>query len=172
MSHLLASVPHSSVGKESTCNAGDPSWIPGSGRSPGEGKGYPLQYSGLENSVDNIAHGVTKSRTRLNDFQFHFLASVGSFRLSPFFFFFATPCDMWDLNSLTRDRSCTNCIGRLSLNHWTIAEVLLICPYCYLKFFSLSSVRCYDLILYIYCTRTGTNLSPRSPGPSELLFSC
>ena len=37
--------PDSSVGKESTCNAGDPSWIPGLGRSPGEGKGYPFQYS-------------------------------------------------------------------------------------------------------------------------------
>ena len=45
--------PDSSVGKESTCNAGDPSSIPGSGRSPGEGKGYPLQYSGLENSMDS-----------------------------------------------------------------------------------------------------------------------
>ena len=37
--------PGGSVGKESTCNAGDPSWIPGLGRSPGEGVGYPLQYS-------------------------------------------------------------------------------------------------------------------------------
>ena len=46
--------PHSSVGKESTCNAGDPSSIAGSGRSPGEGTGYPLQYSGLENSMDCI----------------------------------------------------------------------------------------------------------------------
>ena len=53
----------SSVGKEPTCNAGDPSLIPGLGRSPGEGKGYPLQYSGLENSMDCIDHGVTKSQT-------------------------------------------------------------------------------------------------------------
>ena len=45
--------PDSSVGKESTCNVGDPSLIPGLGRSPGEGKGYPLQYSGLENSMDS-----------------------------------------------------------------------------------------------------------------------
>ena len=43
--------PDSSVGKESACNAGDPGSIPGFGRSPGEGKGYPLQYSGLENSM-------------------------------------------------------------------------------------------------------------------------
>ena len=54
--------PHSSVGKESTCNAGDPSSIPGLGRSPGKGKGYPLQYSGLENSMDTV-HGVAKSQT-------------------------------------------------------------------------------------------------------------
>ena len=45
--------------------------IPGSGRSPGEGKGYPLQDSGLENSMDSIVHGVTNSRTRLSDFHFH-----------------------------------------------------------------------------------------------------
>ena len=59
--------PHSSVGKESTCNAGDPGSIPGLGRSPGEWKGYPVQYSGLENSMDCIVHGVAKSRTRLSD---------------------------------------------------------------------------------------------------------
>ena len=54
--------PDSSVGKEFTCNAGDLGSIPGLGRSPGEGKGYPLQYSGLENSKDCIVHGVSKSR--------------------------------------------------------------------------------------------------------------
>ena len=46
--------PDSSVGKESACNAGDPGSIPGSGRSTGEGIGYPLQYSGLENSMDYL----------------------------------------------------------------------------------------------------------------------
>ena len=51
------------MGEESVCSAGDLSLITGSGRSPGEGKGYPLQYSGLENSMDGIVHGVTKSRT-------------------------------------------------------------------------------------------------------------
>ena len=85
-------LPDSSVGKESTYNAGDPGLIPGwgrssaegigyllqypwaslvarlvkdpwVGRSPGEGKGYPLQYSGLGNSMDRIVHGVTKSWT-------------------------------------------------------------------------------------------------------------
>ena len=57
-----AHFPDISVGKEST-NVGDTSSIPGLGRSPGEGKGYPLQYSGLENSMDCIVHGVAKSRT-------------------------------------------------------------------------------------------------------------
>ena len=57
--------------KESACNAGDLLCsIPGLGRSPGEGKGYPLQYSGLENSMDCTVHGVAKSRTRLSDFRF------------------------------------------------------------------------------------------------------
>ena len=46
------------------------SLIPGLGRSPGEGKGYTLQYSGLENSVDCIVHGVAKSQARLSDFHF------------------------------------------------------------------------------------------------------
>ena len=51
-----------------TCIARDPSSIPGLGRSPGEGKGYPLHYSGLENSMDSIVHGVTKNGTQLSDF--------------------------------------------------------------------------------------------------------
>ena len=55
--------PHSSVGKESACSAGDTAWIPGSGRSAGEGIGYPLQYSGLENFMDYIVHGIAKSWT-------------------------------------------------------------------------------------------------------------
>ena len=51
---------------------GDLGSIPGMGRSPGEGKGYPLQYSGLENSMDYKVYGVAKSQTRLSDFHFHF----------------------------------------------------------------------------------------------------
>ena len=64
--------PDSSVGKESTCSAGDPNLIPGLGRSPGEGKDYPLQNSGLENFMDCIVHGILKNRTRLSDFHFLF----------------------------------------------------------------------------------------------------
>ena len=51
--------PNGSEVKVSACNAGDLGSISGLGRSPGEGKGYPLQYSGLENSMDYIVHGVT-----------------------------------------------------------------------------------------------------------------
>ena len=76
--HLLGPLeflgfPGGSDAKVSACNAGDPGLIPGSGRSPGEGNGNPLQYSCLENSMDRGAlqatvHGVSKSQTRLSDF--------------------------------------------------------------------------------------------------------
>ena len=56
------SFPVGSAGKESACNAGDLGSVLGLGRSPGKGKGYPLQYSGLENSMDYTVHGVTKSQ--------------------------------------------------------------------------------------------------------------
>ena len=68
--------PGGSGGEESACNAGDPCPIPGSGRSLGEGKGNPLQDSCRENSMDRgawraMAHGVTKSQTRLSDVHFY-----------------------------------------------------------------------------------------------------
>ena len=62
--------PHSSVGKESTCSEGDLGSIPGLRRSPGKGKGYPLQCSGLESSMDCIVHGVAKSWAGLSNFHF------------------------------------------------------------------------------------------------------
>ena len=70
MDSAYRSFPSGSAGKESTCNAGDLCLIPGLGRSPREGNGYPLQYSGLENSMDCIDHGDTKSWTQLSDFHF------------------------------------------------------------------------------------------------------
>ena len=68
----LLCFPGSSDGKESACNAGDLGWIPGSGRSPGEGHGNPLQDSRLENPMDRgvwwaTVHGVTKSQTQLGN---------------------------------------------------------------------------------------------------------
>ena len=69
---LFESFPCGSSGKEFACSAGDLGSIPGLGRSPGGGKGYPLQYSGLENSRGCIVHVVAKSRTRVSNLQFHF----------------------------------------------------------------------------------------------------
>ena len=68
----LLLVPGGSDCEESAHNAGDPSLIPGSGRSPEEGNGYPLQYSRLENFMDRVAwqatvHGIAKSQTRLSN---------------------------------------------------------------------------------------------------------
>ena len=68
--------PCGSAGKESACNAGDPGSIPGFRTSSGEGKGYPLQYSDLENSTDCIVHGVAKSQTWLRDLPFHLQCSA------------------------------------------------------------------------------------------------
>ena len=65
--------PDSSVGKASACNVGDLGLIPGLGKFPGEGKGYPLQYSGLENSMD---YTVAKSPTRLSEFHFASLHTI------------------------------------------------------------------------------------------------
>ena len=75
-SPVFLGFPGGSAGKESARNVGNLGSTPGLGRSPGEGKGYPLQYSGLENSMDCIVHGVTKSRTRLSDSHFHFTIST------------------------------------------------------------------------------------------------
>ena len=64
--------PGGSAGKQSACSAGDLCSIPGLGRSTGEGKGYPLQDSGLETSMNCIVHGVTKNWTLLSAFYFRF----------------------------------------------------------------------------------------------------
>ena len=72
---MYGGFPGGSEVKESACNAGDPGSFPGSGRSPGEGNGNPLQYSCLENPIDGGAwwatvHGIAKSQTRLSDSTF------------------------------------------------------------------------------------------------------
>ena len=63
--------PSGTAGKESSCNLGDLGSVSGLGRSFGGGKGYPLQYSGLENNMDCTVHGVAKSWTQLSNFHFH-----------------------------------------------------------------------------------------------------
>ena len=71
--------PCGSAVKESARKAGDVGSTPGLKRSPGEGKGYPLQYSGLENPMDSVVHGVTKSWTLLSDFQTFTFRDFGKF---------------------------------------------------------------------------------------------
>ena len=63
----MAGFPDGSTGKESAYSAGDLGSIPGLGRSSGEGKGYPLQYSGLENSTDCVVHGDATERLSLSE---------------------------------------------------------------------------------------------------------
>ena len=75
--------PGVSASKETSCNAGDLGSRSGLGRSPGEGIGYPLQYSGLENSMDRgawqaLVQGVTESQTWLSDFHFSFFLVRGT----------------------------------------------------------------------------------------------
>ena len=89
---LSLSFPCGSAGKELACNVGDLGSIPGLGRSPGEGKGYPFQYSGLENPMDYTMHpwgwrhatpcihGVAKSWTQLSDFHLSLFRNVSSLR--------------------------------------------------------------------------------------------
>ena len=76
--------PGGSNGEESACNAGDLNSIPGSGRSPGEGNGNPLQYSCLKNPMDREAwratvHGVAKSQIQLSDFTHSLSTSISCF---------------------------------------------------------------------------------------------
>ena len=80
---MLLPLSGGSDGKESTCSVGDQGSIPALGRSPGEGSGHSLKYSGLENSMDCIVHRVAKSWTQLSNF--HFLAGLEVRQLLPSF---------------------------------------------------------------------------------------
>ena len=68
--------PGGSAGKESARNSGDLGSIPGLGRSPGEGKGYLLQYSGLEDPMDCRVNGIANSWTQVGNFHFHFQGEI------------------------------------------------------------------------------------------------
>ena len=133
MSLLLAlGLPCGLAGKESTCNEGDLSstlgWEdllekgkathPRLGRSPGEGKGYPLQYPSLENSMDCIVHGVIKSWTQLSDFHFHFTFSISLSELpgklkAMVFSVVMHRCESWTIKKAERQR-----IGAFELRCW------------------------------------------------------
>ena len=110
--------PGGSDGKQSAWNAGDPDSIPGSGRSPGEGNGNPLQYSCLENPMDGGAwqatvRGVAKSDFIFSLFLFQLAPTLSSSQLvtnliSSIFFFFL-PWGMWAIGSPPRDPTLTPC---------------------------------------------------------------
>ena len=112
--------PGGSAGKESTCNVRDLGSIPGLGRSPGEGKGYPLQYSGLENSTDSIVHGVAKSRTRLSGFHFTSLQTMNKEILFEFFFqiFFLGVRERSGGNSLHYRPTRFSCVTKTAPKVW------------------------------------------------------
>ena len=71
MEWIIGVFDHGSAGKESVCTVGELGLTLGLGRPPGEGKGYPLQYSGMENSMNCIVHEVAMSPTQVSNFQFH-----------------------------------------------------------------------------------------------------
>ena len=133
----IAGSCQSSAGRESACRAGDRGSIPGLGRSPGEGKGYLLQCSGLENSKDCIVHGVAKSWTRLSDFHFYFkvLAPLRcSFALFPALTGIAHSISLARLNlPLTPQTCCLKLLLSVDLEPTCLA-VICICPCPYMNF--------------------------------------
>ena len=94
-----------SAGKESICNARDLGSIPGLRRSRSERKGYPLQYSCLENSMSCIVHGVTKSQTRLNNF--HFQSKDEEYCL--WFSYMTVIFPLQDVRSVQHKTNISNC---------------------------------------------------------------
>ena len=96
-----------SAGKESTCNVRDLGSIHGLGRSPEEGKGYPLQYSGLENSMDCVVHRVTKSRTQLSDFHLHFSLHFHKQKVSSFTAYHSGCFQLWAPRTATTLQAST-----------------------------------------------------------------
>ena len=118
---LILGLPRWRRRKESACNRGDLGSIPVLGRSPGKGKGYPLQYSGLENSMDCIVPGVTKSRTWLSNVHFHFTCEV-----PPFAFMLVTK----SLCYITRNHQI--CFQGIKIKQWFSGKwwMLILLPHC------------------------------------------
>ena len=127
----MVKFPCGSAGKESACNVGDQGSIPVLGRSPGEGHGYPVQHSGLKNSVDCIIHGIAKSWTWLSDFDFHGKILKKSHALFfNLFFFKAVKLEAWAqllsvlLTPINVFHIESHCLNQSSVLWWWT----LICP--------------------------------------------
>ena len=123
--------PCGSAGEESVCNERDLGLIPGMGWSPGEGKGYPLQYSGLENSMDCTVHGVANSQTQLSDFHSYiFLEIVYN---ETFLSYDMHECpvtsvvsnSLWPLCTVARQVSLSSTISQSLLKIMSIESVIL-----------------------------------------------
>ena len=104
--------PCGSAGKESACTVGALGSIPGLEGSPGEGNSYPLQCSGLENSMDCVVHAVAKSQTQLSDFHFHYWSIRYMSRVPKYFNFktveFIFVCDKINIISWCHIKYSTN----------------------------------------------------------------
>ena len=114
---LLSHFPCCS-GKESAHNAGYLGLIPGLERSPREGKGYLLQYSALENSMDYIVHGVPKSRTPMSDFHFHTVKGTGIVNKAKIGVFLELSCFFGDPVDVCNLISGSSAFSKASLNIW------------------------------------------------------
>ena len=126
--------PDRSVGKESAYNAGDLGSIPVLGWSPGEGKGYPLQYPSLENSMDCIVCGVAKRWTWLSDLHFHVSVWLCQVLVVAYQIFclrygiWPLRYGMWDLVPCPGMEPRPTALGVRSLSHWTTKEVPKVAP--------------------------------------------
>ena len=117
---VFFSFPCGSAGKESTCNAGDLGFIPVLGRSPGEGKGYPFQYFGLENAMDYTVHGILQARIPE---QVALSFSRGSFQ--------------------SKNRTGVSCIAGGFFTNWAIREVHSWLHILVLTLINYISIRCF-----------------------------
>ena len=135
-----------SAGKESVCNVEDLGSIPGLGRSPGEGKGYQLQYSGLENSMECIVHGVANGQTRLSNFHFTSLH-------------FTSLCPVWLISSNQKKKK--NPLTFKSKGKFASSKLKLLLGHFHPSirvsfiFFSIIRVLSYQLVLiFSFCQRS------------------
>ena len=137
--------PCGSAGKESVRNVGDLDSIPRFGRSPGERKVFPLQYSGLENSMEYIVHRITESQTRLSDFHFSFHKNIN--------------CDMQAIWVLEPNHTEHFSVSQT----WTMFLIMQSNAFSFLPHFS--EMMCFCQIS-IYCL--GLFRSPKQSRPVQL----
>ena len=162
--------PHSSVGKESACNVGDPGLIPGSGRSPGEGNGNPLRYSCLENSMDRGAwqatvHGVaivghdlaTKPPPQPLFFEMHFFIQVFKGSVTLFIFLTRKPSLQWYTSLCSWPRILTHLIGPQSPGFFLSHQGLTSCDCLFLLFVCFFKLWCWKRLLRVPWTAKRSN---------------